>query len=504
MADRPTGFQKTARLDSAPQRPGGTASGSSPAVSSAAHLSPDSSHAGASASSIEMVLSDDIGRTIAGRYRITDVIGEGGMGVVYEAWDAQVERKCAIKLVRAESTTDRKFLSRFRRELEITSQLRHPSTIRVFEHGETDDGRPYMVMELLTGESLADRMERGAILEMEALQIARQVAESLSEAHEHGVFHRDLKPDNIFIETVGVSKVVKVLDFGIAGGVDATRLTQAGEVFGTPQYMSPEQCNGLPLDHRTDIYSLGCILYEMIEGRPPFSAETPMATMLKHVRAKVPAPRRSSTETARVMLMALRKDRAKRIQTAGRFAELIGHCIGHLRALKEGRTPESGKASGMSTASTGSVQIQPPSTAPMRPASARSGVDRKSMFVVMGLGGVALTLVALLVFGNLGSNDKPDATTTAPATTTTPEAGGSTSKSYPFNRALVRTNVPGAKVLVDTVEQCETPCEIKVPVGDDVSHEIRLMKDGYVDVVQNWRPRNVGEPLPALPDMRKL
>ncbi|HWB74325.1 MAG TPA: serine/threonine-protein kinase, partial [Nannocystaceae bacterium] len=340
-----------------------------------------------------MVLSDDIGRTIAGRYRITDVIGEGGMGVVYEAWDAQVERKCAIKLVRAESTTDRKFLSRFRRELEITSQLRHPSTIRVFEHGETDDGRPYMVMELLTGESLADRMERGAIPEMEALQIARQVAESLSEAHEHGVFHRDLKPDNIFIETVGVSKVVKVLDFGIAGGVDATRLTQAGEVFGTPQYMSPEQCNGLPLDHRTDIYSLGCILYEMIEGRPPFSAETPMATMLKHVRAKVPAPRKSSTETARVMLMALRKDRAKRIQTAGRFAELIGHCIGHLRALKEGRTPDSGKAIPLSTASTGSVQIQPAPANHVRAAVARSsGVDRKSLFIVLGLGAVALTL----------------------------------------------------------------------------------------------------------------
>ncbi|MBC8072835.1 MAG: serine/threonine protein kinase [Deltaproteobacteria bacterium] len=454
-----------------------------------------------------MVLSDDIGRTIAGRYRITDVIGEGGMGVVYEAWDAQVERKCAIKLVRAESTTDRKFLSRFRRELEITSQLRHPSTIRVFEHGETDDGRPYMVMELLTGESLADRMERGSIPEMEALQIARQVAESLSEAHEHGVFHRDLKPDNIFIETVGVSKVVKVLDFGIAGGVDATRLTQAGEVFGTPQYMSPEQCNGLPLDHRTDIYSLGCILFEMIEGRPPFSAETPMATMLKHVRAKVPAPRKSSTETARVMLMALRKDRAKRIQTAGRFAELIGHCIGHLRALKEGRSPDSGKAIPLSNASTGSVQIQPPSSAPLRSGARNhhgSGLDRKSMFIVVGLGGAALTLVGLLVFGNLDSNDKPAPATTAPASSVVPDAIGSSSKSYPFNRALVRTNVPGAKVLVDGVEQCETPCEIKVPVGDDVSHEIRLMKDDYVDVVQNWRPRNVGEPLPALPDMRKI
>ncbi len=452
-----------------------------------------------------MVVSDDLGRTIASRYRITDVIGEGGMGVVYEAWDAQVERKVAIKLVRSDSTSDRKFLSRFRRELEITSQLRHPSTIRVFEHGETEDGRPYMVMELLTGESLADRLERGSIPEMEALQVARQVAESLSEAHEHGVFHRDLKPDNIFIETVGVSKVVKVLDFGIAGGVDATRLTQAGEVFGTPQYMSPEQCNGLPLDHRTDIYSLACILYEMIEGRPPFSAETPMATMLKHVRAKVPAPRRASTETARVMLMGLRKDRAKRIQTAGRFAELIGHCIGALRAMKEGRPPDSSKVMSVAQHSTGSMQIPAsmPATAPMPSGRAVGNVDKKGLLIVLGLGGLALLLVVVLVFGDLGNGKRTEQTTPPPSTTTS-EPATTQPKSYPFNRALVRANVPGAKVFVDGTVQCETPCEIKVPVGDETSHEIRLQKDGYVDVVQNWRPKNVGEPLPPLPDMKKL
>jgi serine/threonine-protein kinase len=497
MAERLPGIPKTARLD--------TGQGLDEAAEAEASLSASQEQApGASGSSIELSIAQDIGRTIRGRYEITDVIGEGGMGVVYEAWDTQVERKVAIKLVRSD-TTDKKYLTRFRRELEITSQLRHPSTIRVFEHGQTDDGRPYMVMELLTGESLADRLERGAIPEMEALQIARQVAESLSEAHEHGVFHRDLKPDNIFIETVGVSKVVKVLDFGIAGGVDATRLTQAGEVFGTPQYMSPEQCNGLPLDHRTDIYSLGCILYEMIEGRPPFSAETPMATMLKHVRAKVPAPRRAGPETARVMLMALRKDRAKRIQTAGRFAELIGHCIGHLRAIKEGRAPDSSKVVPVSTRDTGSTPVMPQS--PMAPGMGahRPGpgaVDRKALFVVLGLGSLALVLVLTIVFGGFGdepsASDRPAAPTPAPSTDS--GAGGKN----PFNRALVQTNVVGAHVLVDSVEECLTPCEIKVPVGDDIAHEIRIKKDGYVDVVLNWRPRHVGEPLPAIPEMRKI
>jgi serine/threonine protein kinase len=486
---------------------------------------------GLSASSMEMSINDEIGHMLRGRYRITDIIGEGGMGVVYEAWDTQVERKVAIKLVRSDTTTDRKFVTRFRRELEITSQLRHPSTIRVFEHGELEDGRPYMVMELLTGESLADRLERGHMPEMEALQVARQVAESLSEAHEHGVFHRDLKPDNIFIETVGVSKVVKVLDFGIAGGVDATRLTQAGEVFGTPQYMSPEQCNGLPLDHRTDIYSLAIILFEMIEGRPPFSAETPMATMLKHVRAKVPTMRYSSKETARVVALGLRKDRGKRIQTAGRFAELIGECIGYLRSGKE-PSRESSQSIPTGTAQRPTfIPTQAPVSTGTTMGMGNLGTnamgptpgERTGKIVAVALGVAALALVGVMMFGDIGSSSdtskgKGDGKGKG-ATPTSAGAGAAgdadegedptttgaapTYDSFPFNRVLVSTNVSGAKVFVDNVAQCDTPCEIKVPV-DGNTHEIRLEKDGHTSITHNWRPKSVGEPLPPLPDMKPL
>ena len=498
MAERLPGTPKTTRLD--------TGQGLDHAAEAEDALTSSGEDAGASASSMELSISQDVGKRIHDRYEITDVIGEGGMGVVYEAWDIQVERKVAIKLVRSD-TTDKKFLTRFRRELEITSQLRHPSTIRVFEHGETIDGRPYMVMELLTGESLADRLERGPIPEMEALQIARQVAESLSEAHEHGVFHRDLKPDNIFIETVGVSKVVKVLDFGIAGGVDATRLTQAGEVFGTPQYMSPEQCNGLPLDHRTDIYSLAAILYEMIEGRPPFSAETPMATMLKHVRAKVPPPRKAAKDTARVILMGLRKDRGKRIQTAGRFAELIGQSIGHLRAHKEGRSPDTPVGSPRVTAppSTGSQLLSVPS-APASVSYAPPAADRRGLWIALALGVAAVAIVAALLFSNTSATSEEsneDAETkTAPAEIEDPDK--KEYDKYPLNRAFVSTNIEGAEAVVDGNVQCTTPCEIEVPVGDGISHEVRLRKDGYIDVVQNWQPRNVGEPLPKLPDLKEL
>ncbi|RMG95117.1 MAG: PEGA domain-containing protein [Deltaproteobacteria bacterium] len=482
MSDTPTGFPgKTARLDRTSKR---HKVGATP--------DPEPS---ASASSFELTIEEDMGRTIAGRYEITDVIGEGGMGVVYEAYDPQTDRKVAIKLVRAECATDRKFITRFRREMEVTTQLRHPSTIRVFEHGETEDGRPFMVMELLRGESLADRLERGPIPELEALQYARQIAESLSEAHEHGIFHRDLKPDNIFIEKVGVSKVVKVLDFGIAGGVDATRLTQAGEVFGTPQYMSPEQCNGLPLDHRTDIYSLGIILYEMIEGRPPFSADSPMATMLKHVRSKVPVPRKASRTTIKLLMQALRKDRSKRIQTAEDFARRIGEAIGAVRAEQEGRPVDASsnkKTAGRPTATRGGISAPIPLGPP----------PKTSNPVLWGGIVVAVLAAAGIGYALLSGDDAPPRT--EHATDGEEAKGAGEAKALPRNRALVNTNVKGADVLLDGKPQCKTPCTVAVPVGDGKTHEIRVTKDGYVDVVTNWQPKSASEPLPPLPDMKPL
>ncbi|MCA9694705.1 MAG: serine/threonine protein kinase [Myxococcales bacterium] len=456
---------------------------------------------------------EDIGRIINNRYKITEVIGEGGMGVVYEAYDMQVERDVAIKLVRRECLTDRTFLTRFRRELEVTSQFRHPSTIRVYEHGETPDGRPYMVMELLTGRSLAETLERdGTVPEMVALGYARQIAESLSEAHENEIFHRDLKPDNIFIESVGVSTVVKVLDFGIAGGIDAMRLTRAGEVFGTPQYMSPEQCNGQPLDHRTDIYSLGCILYEMIEGRPPFTAETPMATMLKHVKSKVPPPRNASQPTARLLQLALRKDRNKRIQTMGRFTELVGDCMGAVRAAEEGRpVPEIAKRLRSNTLSphtpSGGLPTIPYSRdtpAPQPPIP----VQGSGRMIAVILGVAALLLVGILVFQTTGGapSHTESATTGAAAVDTAQpeEIEEPAPTAFPKTRPLITTNVDAATVLVDGVEVGTTPCEISVPVGDGEVHEIRLRKDGYFDVVQNWRPLSVNDDFPALPPMQPL
>ncbi|MBZ5713202.1 serine/threonine protein kinase [Nannocystis pusilla] len=453
----------------------------------------------ASSSTLEVTFNEDVGRVINGRYELLGVIGEGGMGVVFEAHDHRVDRRVAIKLVRRECLTDNKFIIRFRRELEVTAQLRHPSTIRVFEHGECEDGRPYMVMELLTGTSLCERLEQGKIPELQALQFAKQIAESLSEAHENGIFHRDLKPDNIFIETVGVSTVVKVLDFGIAGGVDAMRLTRAGEVFGTPQYMSPEQCNGGDLDHRTDIYSLGCILYEMIEGKPPFSAESPMATMLKHVRAKVPTPRNGSQFTAKLLQLALRKDRTKRIQSAGRFAELIGQAIGAVRAAEEGRVVHIPELSGSQhTGPFAAVGAGGPQRVTLTGAMPNQESNR-NLFI--GIGAGVAVLLAVVVFVTRGGDDPAEATPPPAETKATQPVG---SEGLPKNRALIKANVDGAKVHVDGEFQCNSPCEITVPVGDNRSHEIRLTKDGYIDVVQNWRPLTVTDGLPPFPDLKPI
>jgi serine/threonine protein kinase len=468
---------------------------------------PPDSDMGASGSSMsmEMVFNDDVGRKLANRYQITRVIGEGGMGVVYEAYDSQVDRDVAIKVVRSECLSDTKFLTRFRREMEVTTRLRHPSTIRVFEHGSAEDGRPYMVMELLTGESLAERLERGRIPEIEALQHARQIAESLSEAHENGIFHRDLKPDNIFIESVGVSTVVKVLDFGIAGGLDATRLTKAGEVFGTPQYMSPEQCNGLPLDHRTDIYSLGCILYEMIEGRPPFSAESPMATMLKHVKAKVPPPRYCCRETAKVLMMALRKDRGKRIQDCGRFAELLGECIGAARARSEGRSPpnpDSPLRRNMNTTGPiATVELATPTTGVSSPIPSVQALSTRNKLVLAGLALGFVIVVGAMIFSSGkrddGGEDKPDTKVVAED-----EKAPIDVADLPKNRATIDSNVDRARVFLDGEYKCDTPCQVEIPVGDGQDHELILRKDGYVEVMTKWQPKSVTDRPPQLPDLR--
>jgi serine/threonine protein kinase len=273
-----------------------------------------------------------IGRTIDnGRYEITRLIGEGGMGRVYEARQISMNRRVALKILRAQLATDEKLLARFQQEALSISRLRHPNTITIYDYGKTEDDLLFMSMELLGGQSLFSilRKEKRLILPR-ALHIMDQVAGAVGEAHQLGIVHRDLKPENIQVDHVaGDSDFAKVLDFGIAkivGGdgrtAEGKALTLAGSIFGTPHYMSPEQVHGQKVDHRTDIYSLGIILFEMLAGKPPFDGATPMSVMMAQASKELPDLREMAPEAdvndAVIQLISdcCAKDRSRRLRTA--------------------------------------------------------------------------------------------------------------------------------------------------------------------------------------------
>jgi tRNA A-37 threonylcarbamoyl transferase component Bud32 len=233
-----------------------------------------------------------------GRYRVLDTIGRGGMGIVYLAEHALIGHRVAIKVLLPEFSRSPDLVQRFFNEALATTAIRHPSIIQVLDFGTHHDGAAFLVMEYLQGETLRARIDReGPLREDHAVLLLRQLAGAVGAAHAAGIVHRDLKPDNLFLvpdpDALGGTRL-KVLDFGIAKlseqAPGASLRTRTGNVMGTPVYMSPEQCRGAgAVDHRSDIYSAGCIAYEMLTGRPPFSGEGPGDLMIAHVMTP-PAP----------------------------------------------------------------------------------------------------------------------------------------------------------------------------------------------------------------------
>ncbi|MBI2897710.1 MAG: protein kinase [Deltaproteobacteria bacterium] len=241
-------------------------------------------------------LIDPLIGTTLGRYAIQARLGEGGMGTVYRAEQWPLGRPVALKVIHRSLIQDAKVASRFLREAKIACALTNPHTVTIYDFGQAEDGTLYLAMELLVGESLQQRLtEKGRIAPELAAEVAAQVCRSLVEAHRKGIVHRDLKPDNIFLGTSDDgSLLVKVLDYGLARIMTAddsrpsTLLTQIGTIVGTPIYMSPEQARGKPLDQRTDLYSMGVVLYEMLTGVPPFQDEDAVLVLGKHIREPVP------------------------------------------------------------------------------------------------------------------------------------------------------------------------------------------------------------------------
>jgi eukaryotic-like serine/threonine-protein kinase len=234
-----------------------------------------------------------IGSVMDGRYRIEQRIGDGGMGVVYRATHVALKKPFALKVIRADRSTDPNIVQRFLREARAASGIGHPNIVNINDFGTNEDGSAYLAMEFLDGVTLAQAMQDGPIPFARALEIFIQIAGALEAAHEQGIVHRDLKPENIMVMRAGKqNEFVKVLDFGIAKVKNAAaKITQTGLVFGTPHYMSPEQAAGQPVDHRSDIYSLGVIMYQVLAGELPFAAETLMALMTKHMFEPAPSLR---------------------------------------------------------------------------------------------------------------------------------------------------------------------------------------------------------------------
>ncbi|MEV5330293.1 protein kinase [Nonomuraea sp. N2-4H] len=238
-------------------------------------------------------------RALSGRYELLDPLGQGGMGVVYRAHDRELERTVAVKVLPAQMLRDADFLARFRRKARAAAGLSHPNIATVFDIGEdAQDGEPipYLVMELVEGETLGDLLRRTPLTPAQAGQIATAVLEALEHSHGRGIVHRDIKPADIMVRFADFADFadgqarVKVMDFGIAKLMSetATRLTSTGMRIGTPAYMSPEQADGRPADARTDLYSTGCVPYEMLTGRPPFTADSPAAMRFQHIYSRPP------------------------------------------------------------------------------------------------------------------------------------------------------------------------------------------------------------------------
>ena len=272
-----------------------------------------------------------------GRYRVDELIGTGGMGIVYAATQVSMKRDVAIKLLQAKLTEDEMMLKRFEQEALSVSRLRHPNIITIYDYGRTDDDRLFMVMERLHGDSLFSVLQARCLTSSESLRILSQVGSAIAEAHRRGVVHRDLKPENIHLETMGgEEQFVKVLDFGIAKIVHGDGqspldqpVTQAGVVFGTPHYMSPEQIHGHTIDHRSDIYALGVLLYELISGRLPFQGCSSVEAMLAQVSQPFPEvsllqPDRAGISQLNALITdCTAKDPNDRIQSAEQFVERV-------------------------------------------------------------------------------------------------------------------------------------------------------------------------------------
>ena len=435
---------------------------------------------------------DLIGSIIADRYLVLAKLGEGGMGQVYLAEHVKMGRKSAVKVMNPGTVNDADAISRFNREAANASRISHQHAAQVYDFGETADGLIYLAMEYVEGEPLTDILARdGALPPERAGEIVRQTAEALSVAHDLGIVHRDLKPDNIMLAKFrDGSDCVKVVDFGIAkaAGIEAQKVTRTGLVIGTPEYMSPEQIAGDPLDARSDIYSLGLVAFNILTGRMPFPSKTAQESVIMRlteppVRLAQMRPQIAWTPAVQqVMDKALQRDASLRYATANEFGRALSAAVQGLTSVTQSGTTR--------------VMPEPESwVPPTRVAGVRGsggpGV-RPSRRTAFAIGGVAVLLVAVLVYAATRGGTDADATTTgadggvrAPAATpsVSGRAVGSPVAATPSDTRQIASD-PSAQPQGQPAQPVERRASdgVTVPAGgQSYGDELRALEESIAD-----------------------
>ncbi|MEZ4231456.1 MAG: protein kinase [Polyangiaceae bacterium] len=431
-----------------------------------------------------------LGCTIDDRYKVEAILGEGGMGVVYRCRHKIIDKKVAMKILRADLARDTEVTERFLIEAKAASSIGNPHIIDISDFGQLPDGSTYFVMEYLEGTPLSSLIDGGAALGIQRIvHIGRQLAEGLAAAHDVEIVHRDLKPDNIFLIDRGKEKdFVKILDFGIAKVSTAEHgITRAGSVFGTPHYMSPEQAAGAPVDHRVDIYALGVILYEMASGKVPFDADNFMGILTQHmykapvpIRALVPQPNEVPPGLEAIILKCLSKRPEQRYQDMNELVE-------DLNRLETGNIPTAvpemmQRSGGFNVPADYFNKGAMPAPVPADPG--RRGRSKWPLYA-----GVAGVVAAIAIVGTIFAVSPPSSatqptSTPAPETlktetpVTTAAATVTPKPAEPRQTEVILAVAPlEAHVFRGEEDLGASPVSLKVPEGETVDVEIRA--EGY-------------------------
>jgi serine/threonine protein kinase len=373
---------------------------------------------------------------VVGEYHLDAVAGRGGMGVVYSATQPVIEKRVAIKVLNAQYSADPALVRRFTDEARAVNRIRHPNIIDIFSFGQLADGRHYFVMEYLEGATLGSRLEKGTLKLEEAPVFLAQICDALDAAHAENIIHRDLKPENIWIVTPRRGRpFIKLLDFGIAKLIAAAdqSSTQTGAVMGTPHYMSPEQCHGRAVDHRTDIYAMGVILYRFYAGRLPFEGETFMEVLTKQVTLNPDPPSRYAPippALDQLILRCLAKDPAGRPQSARELGIALGEIFSAASLPVAISTPAVGVSTTLS-ASAAEIKAAPPAAL-----AAPSSPRRRHVWTGAAVGVAAVVVVSVVLLANRHRNQpssvqslggaapvQPAASAPPPAAAPTPPPG---------------------------------------------------------------------------------